>query len=860
MLAARGRRRRPGRRGATGIREKLVRRHPHVFGDAVARRRRRGARPLGADQARAGGPRGHLPRRARRAAGAAVRPQGAAPRGRRRLRLGAVRRRLAGDRARRWPSWRAALAEHGAAGRRARAGGAARGRRRAVRGRQRAARSRASIPSSRCVPRPRRFRAASRRRRRSRSGDGSDFRLLGLDEQDGYYRRAKDCERDHSVTSIECRPRTADPGLPGQPDRRGGRRARVGRARPRRGAVGRVDGAVEAVELRDGGTALRRQGRRARPSRTSTARSPTRSPGCDALDQREVDDALIELDGTPNKGRLGANAILGVSLGRARTRPPTTLGLDRCTATSAASQRARPAGADDERHQRRRARRQHARPAGVHGRAGRRAGVRRRPAHGRRGLPRAQGAAARARPRDGRRRRGRLRARTSAATRTPSRPSSRRSSGPATRPASDVASRSTPPPPSSTTPTGTLPPGRARAASSTRPSMVGLLRRPRRPLSRSSRSRTAWPRTTGTAGSCSPTRLGDRVQLVGDDLFVTNVERLAEGIERGVANAILVKVNQIGTLTETLDDDRRWRRARLPLDHLAPLGRDRGHDHRRPRRRRPTPARSRPARRRAPSAWPSTTSCCASRRSSASAAVYPGLRRVRGERARMSSGARCLARRSSPRSAPRRRSGGDHRAARARRHRLSSASTSRTATRRPPRAPIAACAPSQQALGRPLAILADLQGPKLRVGDLPEPRTLETGDELVTLAGRGDARSPATSSSASSSTWRAVTCAAARDGADRRRPRAPAGASTAQRARACAAASRSAARVSSHKGVNLPGTYLPIPSITDKDRGRPRRSRSTQDVDYVALSFVRRAEDVEDLQAADQGGRRRASA
>jgi enolase 1/2/3 len=47
-------------------------------------------------------------------------------------------------------------------------------------------------------------------------------------------------------------------------------------------------------------------------------------------------------------------------------------------------------------------------------------------------------------------------------------------------------------------------------------------------------------------------RLGDRVQLVGDDLFVTNVDRLREGIERGVANAILVKVNQIGTLTETL--------------------------------------------------------------------------------------------------------------------------------------------------------------------------------------------------------------------------------------------------------------------------------------------------------------------
>jgi enolase 1/2/3 len=48
-------------------------------------------------------------------------------------------------------------------------------------------------------------------------------------------------------------------------------------------------------------------------------------------------------------------------------------------------------------------------------------------------------------------------------------------------------------------------------------------------------------------------RLGSRVQLVGDDLFVTNVERLERGIELGVANSILVKVNQIGTLSETLD-------------------------------------------------------------------------------------------------------------------------------------------------------------------------------------------------------------------------------------------------------------------------------------------------------------------
>ena len=47
--------------------------------------------------------------------------------------------------------------------------------------------------------------------------------------------------------------------------------------------------------------------------------------------------------------------------------------------------------------------------------------------------------------------------------------------------------------------------------------------------------------------------LGSRVQLVGDDLFVTNPERLKRGIDSGTANALLVKVNQIGTLTETMD-------------------------------------------------------------------------------------------------------------------------------------------------------------------------------------------------------------------------------------------------------------------------------------------------------------------
>lgn len=47
--------------------------------------------------------------------------------------------------------------------------------------------------------------------------------------------------------------------------------------------------------------------------------------------------------------------------------------------------------------------------------------------------------------------------------------------------------------------------------------------------------------------------VGDKVQLVGDDLFVTNTSRLQRGIDEGIANSILIKVNQIGTLTETIE-------------------------------------------------------------------------------------------------------------------------------------------------------------------------------------------------------------------------------------------------------------------------------------------------------------------
>ena len=109
--------------------------------------------------------------------------------------------------------------------------------------------------------------------------------------------------------------------------------------------------------------------------------------------------------------------------------------------------------------------------------------------------------------------------------------------------------------------------------------------------------------------------LGDRIELVGDDLFVTNVERIARGIAENAANAVLIKLNQIGSLTR---DDRRHRdgpQGRLGRDGVAPLRRDGGQLHRRPHRgdgHRPPQDRRSVSRR---SVWRSTTNSCASRKS-----------------------------------------------------------------------------------------------------------------------------------------------------------------------------------------------------------------------------------------------------
>src|SRR5690606_41927042 len=72
-------------------------------------------------------------------------------------------------------------------------------------------------------------------------------------------------------------------------------------------------------------------------------------------------------------------------------------------------------------------------------------------------------------------------------------------------------------------------------------------------LSRRPPSATLFPYTTLFRSNLLTKAIGDKVQLVGDDLFVTNVKRLSRGIENNIGNSILIKVNQIGSLTETID-------------------------------------------------------------------------------------------------------------------------------------------------------------------------------------------------------------------------------------------------------------------------------------------------------------------
>jgi pyruvate kinase len=155
--------------------------------------------------------------------------------------------------------------------------------------------------------------------------------------------------------------------------------------------------------------------------------------------------------------------------------------------------------------------------------------------------------------------------------------------------------------------------------------------------------------------------------------------------------------------------------------------------------------------------------------------------------------------------------------------------------------------------GRPIAVLADLQGPKLRVGHLAEPRELEKGAEIV-IAGHGAAEPGDLELGFELDFAKHVRRGRPvliNDGHIRLRVRET-------RGERCRCVVEVGGPVTSYKGVNLPGTYLPIPSITEKDREHLAFAVE-QDADYVALSFVRRPEDVEDLRGmiAKLGGRQR---
>ncbi|HKP17978.1 MAG TPA: pyruvate kinase [Gaiellaceae bacterium] len=142
--------------------------------------------------------------------------------------------------------------------------------------------------------------------------------------------------------------------------------------------------------------------------------------------------------------------------------------------------------------------------------------------------------------------------------------------------------------------------------------------------------------------------------------------------------------------------------------------------------------------------------------------------------------------------------------------------------------------------GRPLALVADLQGPKLRIGDLPAPRILERGQEVIVTPESGvqDGELPV-SPAVIGEVLMPGHEVLIDDGLVRLRVE------EVENGRArCAVVTGGV--VSAHKGVNLPGVPLPIPSLTTKDVGDLELALSL-DVDFVALSFVRSAADLRDL-------------
>jgi enolase len=307
---------------------------------------------------------------------------------------------------------------------------------------------------------------------------------------------------------------------------------------------GASTGAYEAVELRDGGERYGGKG----VSQAVTAVLGHDRPellGIEASEQRIVDQVLLDLDGTPDKGRLGANALLGVSLAVARAGG----GLERAAAVPLRRRAQRPpaAGADAQHPQRRLARRHQRRRPGVHDRPIGAAELLRGAALGRetyhalkkvlkgRGLGTGVGDEGGYAPdlpsnRDAL---DLILEAITAAGFTPGRDIALALDVAATEFHSDSGYRFE----------GVDKTADEMAAYYTE--LVGAypIVSIEDPLSEGDWD--GWASLTAA--------LGGRVQIVGDDLFVTNPQRLADGIARGCANSLLVKVNQIGTLTETLD-------------------------------------------------------------------------------------------------------------------------------------------------------------------------------------------------------------------------------------------------------------------------------------------------------------------
>ena len=144
--------------------------------------------------------------------------------------------------------------------------------------------------------------------------------------------------------------------------------------------------------------------------------------------------------------------------------------------------------------------------------------------------------------------------------------------------------------------------------------------------------------------------------------------------------------------------------------------------------------------------------------------------------------------------------------------------------------------------GRPIALIADLQGPKLRIGDLPEPLVLRSGDNITVCAedSASDGELPV-APAVIGDVLKPGHDVLIDDGLVRLRV----GAIEGGRARCEVLVG---GRVSSHKGVNLPGVPLPIPSLTRKDTADLEFALELG-VDFVALSFVRSPADVRDLRA-----------